>query len=104
MSQLNIFIVQIFDKEYCINCLDDECVNLESVVCYLDGKMCEICFSGKVIGVDWVVVMVVFNIIYDLLYCKECLDQESSLICECVCELFDCVDCVLVNLVDVGEV
>lgn len=52
MSQSNTLTVQILDKEYCINCPDDERANLESAARYLDGKMREIRSSGKVIGAD----------------------------------------------------
>ncbi len=78
MSQSNTLTVQILDKEYCINCPDDERANLESAARYLDGKMREIRSSGKVIGADRVAVMAALNITHDLLHRKERLDQESS--------------------------
>lgn len=62
MSQSNTLTVQILDKEYCINCPDDERANLESAARYLDGKMREIRSSGKVIGADRVAVMAALNI------------------------------------------
>ena len=78
MSQSNTLTVQILDKEYCINCPDDERANLESAARYLDGKMREIRSSGKVIGADRVAVMAALNITHDLLHRKERLDQEST--------------------------
>lgn len=70
MSQSNTLTVQILDKEYCINCPDDERANLESAARYLDGKMREIRSSGKVIGADRVAVMAALNITHDLLHRK----------------------------------
>lgn len=103
MSQSNTLTVQILDKEYCINCPDDERANLESAARYLDGKMREIRSSGKVIGADRVAVMAALNITHDLLHRKECLDQESSSTRERVRELLDRVDRALANPADAGE-
>lgn len=97
MSQSNTLTVQILDKEYCINCPDDERANLESAARYLDGKMREIRSSGKVIGADRVAVMAALNITHDLLHRKERLDQESSSTRERVRELLDRVDRALAN-------
>ena len=77
MSQSNTLTVQILDKEYCINCPDDERANLESAARYLDGKMREIRSSGKVIGADRVAVMAALNITHDLLHRKERLDPRA---------------------------
>lgn len=38
MSQSNTLTVQILDKEYCINCPDDERANLESAARYLTAR------------------------------------------------------------------
>ena len=103
MSQSNTLTVQILDKEYCINCPDDERANLESAARYLDGKMREIRSSGKVIGADRVAVMAALNITPDLLHRKERLDQESSSTRERVRELLDRVDRALANPADAGE-
>lgn len=103
MSQSNTLTVQILDKEYCINCPDDERANLESAARYLDGKMREIRSSGKVIGADRVAVMAALNITHDLLHRKERLDQESSSTRERVRELLDRVDRALANPADAGE-
>lgn len=103
MSQSNTLTVQILDKEYCINCPDDERANLESAARYLDGKMREIRSSGKVIGADRVAVMAALNITRDLLHRKERLDQESSSTRERVRELLDRVDRALANPADAGE-
>ncbi|MGU1938338.1 cell division protein ZapA [Pseudomonas aeruginosa] len=99
MSQSNTLTVQILDKEYCINCPDDERANLESAARYLDGKMREIRSSGKVIGADRVAVMAALNILHR----KERLDQESSSTRERVRELLDRVDRALANPADAGE-
>ncbi|MBH9404354.1 cell division protein ZapA [Pseudomonas aeruginosa] len=103
MSQSNTLTVQILDKEYCINCPDDERANLESAARYLDGKMREIRSSGKVIGAARVAVMAALNIPHDLLHRKERLDQESSSTRERVRELLDRVDRALANPADAGE-
>lgn len=103
MSQSNTLTVQILDKEYCINCPDDERANLESAARYLDGKMREIRSSGKVIGADRVAVMAALNITHDLLHRKERLDQENGSTRERVRELLDRVDRALANPADAGE-
>ena len=103
MSQSNTLTVQILDKEYCINCPDDERANLESAARYLDGKMREIRSSGKVIGADRVAVMAALNITHDLLHRKERLDQESSSTRERVRELLDRVDRALANTASIAR-
>lgn len=78
MSQSNTLTVQILDKEYCINCPDDERANLESAARYLDGKMREIRSSGKVIGADRVAVMAALNITHDLLHRKSAWTRKAA--------------------------
>lgn len=78
MSQSNTLTVQILDKEYCINCPDDERANLESAARYLDGKMREIRSSGKVIGADRVAVMAALNITHDLLHRKDAWTRKAA--------------------------
>lgn len=78
MSQSNTLTVQILDKEYCINCPDDERANLESAARYLDGKMREIRSSGKVIGADRVAVMAALNITHDLLHRKSAWTRKTA--------------------------
>lgn len=103
MSQSNTLTVQILDKEYCINCPDDERANLESAARYLDGKMREIRSSGKVIGADRVAVMAALNITHDLLHRKERLTRKAARLRERVRELLDRVDRALANPADAGE-
>ena len=95
MSQSNTLTVQILDKEYCINCPDDERANLESAARYLDGKMREIRSSGKVIGADRVAVMAALNITHELLHKHDRLDAEANSAREHVRMLLERVDSAL---------
>ena len=60
-------IVQIFGKEYRVSCADEERSALFASAAYLNKKMKEIRDSGKVIGVDRIMVMAALNITNELL-------------------------------------
>ncbi|MFI8481954.1 cell division protein ZapA [Pseudomonas sp. NPDC078700] len=100
MTQSNTVNVQILDKEYCINCPQDERANLEGAARYLDAKMREIRSSGKVIGADRVAVMAALNITHELLHKQNDLDQQTSSTREHVRDLLQRVDNALAD--DVG--
>jgi len=59
--------VRILDKEYRINCSDQERADLESSARYLDQKMSDIRSSGRVVGLDRIAVMAALNITHELL-------------------------------------
>ncbi|ARU90317.1 MULTISPECIES: cell division protein ZapA [unclassified Pseudomonas] len=100
MTQSNTVNVQILDKEYCINCPQNERANLEGAARYLDAKMREIRSSGKVIGADRVAVMAALNITHELLHKQSDLDQQTSSTREQVRDLLQRVDNALAD--DVG--
>ncbi|WP_010489359.1 cell division protein ZapA [Pseudomonas sp. S9] len=100
MTQSNTVNVQILDKEYCINCPQNERANLEGAARYLDAKMREIRSSGKVIGADRVAVMAALNITHELLHKQNDLDQQTSSTREQVRDLLQRVDNALAD--DVG--
>ncbi|WP_417660995.1 cell division protein ZapA [Pseudomonas sp.] len=100
MTQSNTVNVQILDKEYCINCPQNERANLEGAARYLDAKMREIRSSGKVIGADRVAVMAALNITHELLHKQSDLDQQTSSTREQVRDLLQRVDNALAD--DIG--
>lgn len=59
--------VTILDKEYRIACPPDEEEALLASAKYLNKRMKEINYSGKVVGVDKVAVMAALNITHELL-------------------------------------
>ena len=59
--------VHILDKEYRVNCSENEREDLEASARYLDEKMNEIRQSGRIIGLDRIAVMAGLNITHDLL-------------------------------------
>lgn len=77
MSSQDTISVRILDKDYHISCPPDERSNLESAARYLDSKMREIRFSGRVIGADRIAVMAALNIAHELLH-KKHEDSENA--------------------------
>ncbi|MCZ6802595.1 MAG: cell division protein ZapA [Proteobacteria bacterium] len=72
--------VTILDKEYLINCEEDEREVLRSAVDYLNQKMGEMKSSGGVIGAERIAVMTALNITNELLaYKKENQDYTSKI-------------------------
>ena len=59
--------VRILEKEYQVNCPDDEIDQLTASARYLDAQMRGIRDSGKVLGLDRMAVMAALNITNDLL-------------------------------------
>jgi cell division protein ZapA len=62
--------VRILEKEYQVNCPDDEIDELNASARYLDAQMRGIRDSGKVLGLDRMAVMAALNIANDLLRIK----------------------------------
>lgn len=67
MSQLN---VTIMGQVYKLACKEGEEAALQQAVAYLDGKMCAIRDSGKVMGNDRIAVMAALGIAAELLAIK----------------------------------
>jgi len=59
--------VRILEKEYQVNCPEDEIDELTASARYLDAQMRGIRDSGKVLGLDRMAVMAALNIANDLL-------------------------------------
>jgi cell division protein ZapA len=59
--------VTILDKDYQVNCPEEEKPQLEHSARYLDQKMNDIRQSGRIIGLDRIAVMAGLNITHDLL-------------------------------------
>ena len=59
--------VRILEKEYQVNCPQDEIDQLTASARYLDAQMRGIRDSGKVLGLDRMAVMAALNITNDLL-------------------------------------
>lgn len=59
--------VNILDKEYRINCQEEEREGLEKSARYLNQKMSEIRQSGRTIGLDRIAVMAGLNITHDFI-------------------------------------
>ena len=59
--------VRILEKEYQVNCPEDEIDELNASARFLDAQMRGIRDSGKVLGLDRMAVMAALNIANDLL-------------------------------------
>ena len=74
-STLEVFIL---DKPYRINCPESEQESLRAAAQYLDRKMRDARSSGKVVGLERIVVIVALNITHELLNASRYLDAESN--------------------------
>ena len=70
--------VNILDKEYRVNCKEDEREGLEKSARYLHQKMNEIRQSGRIIGLDRIAVMAGLNITHDLISENEATTGSST--------------------------
>lgn len=59
--------VHILDKEFLVNCPENERADLMASAELLNTKMREIRDSGKVVGIDRIAVMAALNMAHDLL-------------------------------------
>ncbi len=62
--------VRILEKEYQVNCPEEEVDELNASARYLDAQMRGIRDSGKVLGLDRMAVMAALNIANDFLHIK----------------------------------
>jgi cell division protein ZapA len=76
VSQANTVTVKILDKEYQVACPEEQESQLVVSAKYLDKQMRGIRDSGKVIGLERIVVMAALNISYELLQGSD--HSESS--------------------------
>lgn len=70
--------ITILDKEYLINCSDDEREQLHSAAQLLNVKMKELKDSGKVIGAERIAVITALNLAHELLAYKQENDVYNS--------------------------
>ncbi len=71
MSDTNPVKVNILEKEYLINCSDEEHDQLRAAVDILNAKMTEMKRNGGVIGTERIAVMTALNITHEMLAYKE---------------------------------
>ena len=76
MSQANTVTVTILDKEYQVACPEEQKSQLVVSAKYLDKQMRGIRDSGKVIGLERIVVMAALNISYELLQASDHSDSS----------------------------
>ena len=70
--------VHILDKEYLVNCPDEEREALFASAEFLSGKMKEIRDSGKVVGADRIAVMAALNMAHELLDQRDSRDDHQQ--------------------------
>jgi cell division protein ZapA len=70
--------VKILEKEYQVNCPEEEIDELAASARYLDAQMRAIRDSGKVLGLDRMAVMAALNISHDLLRMRGAQSAESN--------------------------
>jgi cell division protein ZapA len=87
--------VRILDKEYQVNCSEEEVDELTASARYLDAQMRSIRDSGKVLGLDRMAVMAALNIANDLLHIKNDRQTVSTTLDRKVSELTKRVDSAL---------
>jgi cell division protein ZapA len=69
-STVQTLDVQILDREFRVNCAEDEKTALLEAVAYIDGKMRGIRDSGKIVSVERIAIMAALNIAHELLATK----------------------------------
>jgi cell division protein ZapA len=87
--------VRILEKEYQVNCPEDEIDELTASARYLDAQMRGIRDSGKVLGLDRMAVMAALNIANDLLRIRNEKNTVTNTIERKVGELAQRVDTAL---------
>jgi cell division protein ZapA len=70
MSQSKGVNISIMDREFTVNCTEEERPALESAVNFLNKKMLEIKASGSFIGVERIALMAALNLSDELLNSK----------------------------------
>ena len=87
--------VRILEKEYQVNCPEDEIDELNASARFLDAQMRGIRDSGKVLGLDRMAVMAALNIANDLLRIRGERETVSTTIQRKIGELAQRVDTAL---------
>jgi len=75
-EDVNTVGVHILDREYRINCPENEREALTKSAQHLDDKMREIRSSGKVYGIERIAVMAALNITHEMLFSEG--DSKTS--------------------------
>ncbi|MDT8388571.1 MAG: cell division protein ZapA [Thiogranum sp.] len=89
--------IHILDKEYLVNCPDDEREALFTSAEFLSGKMKEIRDSGKVVGADRIAVMAALNMAHELLEQRGSRDDQQHDVGQRIRALQDKIDVALNN-------
>ena len=87
--------VHILDKEYLVNCPDNEREALFASAELLSGKMKEIRDSGKVVGADRIAVMAALNMAHELIEQRDHRDDQQQLISKRIRALQEKIDLAL---------
>ncbi|MCO6411805.1 MAG: cell division protein ZapA [Thiogranum sp.] len=87
--------VHILDKEYLINCPDNEREALFASAEYLSVKMKEIRDTGKIVGADRIAVMAALNMAHELLEHRHSKDDYQLDISKRIRALQDKIDLAL---------
>jgi cell division protein ZapA len=87
--------VRILEKEYQVNCPEDEIDELNASARFLDAQMRGIRDSGKVLGLDRMAVMAALNIANDLLRIRGERETVATTIQRKIGELAQRVDSAL---------
>ena len=74
LSDTTTVSVKILDKEYQVNCKQDEVDALTASARYVDQQMRRIRESGKVFGLDRIAVMTALNLANELLQKRQAVD------------------------------
>jgi cell division protein ZapA len=70
MSQSKGVSIKLMDREFTVNCTDEERPSLENAVEFLNKKMLEIKETGSFIGVERIALMAALNFSNELLNSK----------------------------------
>ncbi len=77
-ENFNTVIVSILDKDYQVNCPEEQQSVLIDSARHLDAQMRNIHKSGKVIGLERIAVMAALNITHDLIQEKANKSDDSA--------------------------
>ena len=95
--------VRILEKEYQVNCPEEEIDELNASARFLDAQMRGIRDSGKVLGLDRMAVMAALNIANDLLRIRNERETVANTIQRKIGELAQRVDSALAEAKQVGS-
>jgi len=95
MTKIVNATVEILGKAYTIRCPETETYSLHQAAEYLNSKMQELNASGKVLGMEKIIIITALNIAHRLLALEAEKDKTASTLQERITSLFSKVDHVL---------